>query len=162
MRAPETYLVTWTTYGTWQYEGVAVTPGPERLTLRPEARAASSAGPRLVAPVMLDQAQRKIVEEAIRIRCSLRNWKLHAVKVRSNHILVLVTADCPAVEALNDLKAWCTRRLMEQRTREVESAAAPESPGPSHSKRWWTEFGETSEVPSEEYLEHAIRYVNQG
>lgn len=160
MRALARYLVTWTTYGTWHYEGVAVSPGPERLTLRPEARAASASEPRMIAPVMLDQAQRKIVEEAIQTRCNLRNWKLHAVKVRSNHILVLVTADCSAVEALNDLKAWCTRRLMEQQFHDAEPASAAR--GPSDRKRWWTEFGETSEVPSEEYLEHAIRYVNQG
>ena len=40
MRIKETYLIAWTTYGTWQYDGRAVSVGEAGLAAGPRAVAA--------------------------------------------------------------------------------------------------------------------------
>ena len=159
MRATESYLLAWTTYGTWQYDGRTMPTAAGAPAFRPAGRAAV-AEPRMVTPVVLDPAQRGIVEEAIRTRCRLRRWALHAVKVRGSHVLVVVTADSQAAEVMNDLKAWCARRLTDPRPGTGGLVGPHGLLG--EPRRWWGEYGEITEILDQEYLDHAIRYVNQG
>jgi REP element-mobilizing transposase RayT len=143
------YIITWTTYATWKYDEFRVNARHSQMASRPAS--ASVAGPDAadMDPVVLNVEQQRAVEDAIRRRCLLRQWTLHAVKVRSNHVFVVVTANGEAAEVLSDLKVWSARRLSEEH-------------GPDQKKRWWTDFGETTEIPDGNYLNHAIRYVNQG
>jgi REP element-mobilizing transposase RayT len=148
MSEPLAYLITWTTYGTWL-------PGDDRgwVARRTPGIQAPDPARRTAArrnldgrPIALDPEQRALVETTIRAHCAVRQWSLHAVNARSNHVHVVVTA--PATDptkAMDQFKAWCSRRLNEQMEK------APE--------RWWTRHGSTKWINDDEYLHNAIRYV---
>jgi REP element-mobilizing transposase RayT len=146
MPQPLAYLITWTTYGSWL-------PGDRRGWVEEDTPGIQSSDPsRLAAAcarlthrsVVLDEAQRGVVQETIRAHCAIRNWQLHAVNARGNHVHVVVTADRAPETVMDQFKAWCSRRLNER-----EKA----------SKRWWTKHGSTKWINDEEYLRNAIRYV---
>lgn len=155
---PSTYHIVWTTYGSWL-------PGDARgwvksgrhgvqkpdEELESEARAAMAE-----SPVLLNEDQRTIVTQTIRDHCRIREWKLHAVNVRSNHIHLVVMIDRLPDEAMNQLKAWCSRRLS-------DAAGLVEPVARKAGRRhWFTEGGNGKLIESEEYLENAVRYVMEG
>ncbi|MGI9518712.1 MAG: transposase [Pirellulaceae bacterium] len=77
--------------------------------------------------------------------CEIRNWQLHSVAVRSNHIHVVLTAPHYTPEQVRDqLKAWCTRKLK------------PSHPG---RLRFWTEGASCRWINHEEELDRAVTYV---
>lgn len=147
---PLAYFLTWTTYGTWL-------PGDERgwvergsLGIRTpdEAREAEAAGAMAESPFRLNPEQRSAVAEIVRRHCEIRGWTLHALAVRSNHVHAVVTADTHTPEhVLRELKSWGTRRLR------------PLVPG---RERFWTYHGSTKWINDPEYLENAVRYVEEG
>ncbi len=68
------------------------------------------------APSYLTACQRTIVELAIRETCSVRNWHLHAVNVRTNHVHAVVAAGTGSNSSvIHALKANSTRELRERR-----------------------------------------------
>ncbi len=149
------YFITWTTYGTWL-------PGDERgWVLRgrglqqPDRERESHASSRLTEPICkLNPAQRKVVEKTIAEHCQRRNWELHAVKCRTNHVHVVVSAPCRAETARDQLKAWCTRRLKKHATSMGSSTAV--------RLNWWTERGSCRSLGDEASLEAAVVYVLYG
>jgi REP element-mobilizing transposase RayT len=146
MARPLAYLLTWTTYGTW-LPGDArgwVEGGTPGIQEPDGARLAAAQGDLTKAPVTLDEAQRAIVAATIEAHCAIRQWRLHAVNIRSNHVHVVVTADAAPETVMNQLKAWCSRRLNEQ--------GEPR-------KHWWTRHGSTKWINGETYLRNAINYV---
>jgi REP element-mobilizing transposase RayT len=154
---PLAYHITWTTYGTWLsgddrgwvesgVEGIR-DPDPKR---RDEMR-----GRMKEEAVVLTPAQREVVEQTIRDHCCIRGWHLHTLNVRTNHIHVIVTADREPEDVLNQLKAWCSRKLSDQAG--LTTAVAKKA----GRRRWWTEHGSTKWINNEQYLANAIRYVNE-
>ncbi len=110
---------------------------------------------------VLDAEQRRLVEETIAKHCEIRGWKLHEVSCRSNHLHVVVTADCHPNQVRAQFKAWCTRRLkgLESRRR------AANRPGNSIApirENWWAERGSRRFINDEAGLEAAICYVRDG
>ena len=68
------------------------------------------------APSYLTARQRTIVELAIRETCSVRNWHLHAVNVRTNHVHAVVAAGTASNSSvIHALKANSTRGLREKK-----------------------------------------------
>ena len=65
------------------------------------------------APFILRARERGSVEKAIRETCSIRNWHLHAINVRTNHVHTVVTANRKPELVLNAFKANATRELRE-------------------------------------------------
>jgi REP element-mobilizing transposase RayT len=60
----------------------------------------------------VDTTERNIIEDQVAETCLHRGWQLHAVNSRSNHVHAVVTANgVTPKKVLDDLKAWCTRRL---------------------------------------------------
>ena len=114
MPDPLAYFLTCTTYGTWL-------PGDERgWVLKgkgfqlPNLETKQLAADRMTEPpCTLDDLQREIVEETVRDHCTIRNWKLHAVNARTNHVHVVVTANSAPKTVRDQLKAWCTKNLKE-------------------------------------------------
>ena len=105
------YFLTWTTYGTWLRvddrgwaeigdDGVTryAEPDPERVAADRERLKHE--------PIVLSPDMRRVVDRAIRDGCAHRDWRLHALNVRSNHVHALVSANKPIDRALADLKAW--------------------------------------------------------
>ncbi|WP_246120230.1 transposase [Blastopirellula retiformator] len=76
--------------------------------------------------------------------CHFRNWILHAVNCRSNHVHVVVAADVHPKEVMRQLKYWATRRLNEM-------GASREA--------WWAELGSGRDLNDEVALVGAIIYT---
>src|SRR4051794_28075076 len=144
MADPLAYHITWTTYGTWLHgdERGWVESGRFEV-LPPDPRREEVARGRMAAsPTRLDVARRCLVEQTIRDHCAIRRWALHTLNARSNHVHVVVSADVSPEAVMNQLKAWCSRRL-------TAHAAATEA-GPARGRRrWWTEHGSTKWINDE-------------
>ena len=99
-------------------------------------------------PVRLNAGRRQVVEASIRESCRLRDWAVHALTVRSNHVHIVLTAgDRRPERVMAHLKAWASRWLNER----IAGALPP---------RWWTRHGSTRYINSVAGLGGAIRYVN--
>jgi REP element-mobilizing transposase RayT len=99
--------------------------------------------------VELDAVRRAAVEESIRVSCETRGWLLLAINVRTNHVHVVVSADCQSETVLSAFKANATHKMRESKCWAFENS--PWSYG--GSKRYlWTEIS----------IERAIDYVVYG
>jgi REP element-mobilizing transposase RayT len=152
---PLAYFITWTTYGTWL-------PGDERgwckrgsRVIEPPDPALSDAarGAMTEEPVVLNQAQRELLDAVIVKHCAIRRWILHARNVRSNHVHIVVSAALAGAEVRAQLKAWCSRRLSEQ--------AGLEGRSKNGLCRWFSERGDVEWIDDEEQLGSASLYVNE-
>jgi|SRR5947209_5732471 len=144
---PLAYHITWTTYGTWL-------PGDDRGWVdrsvdgvqRPDiGRNCLARNLMTEEPVALTPEQRDVLRRTIVDHCALRQWKLHSVNVRSSHVHVVLTADRPPDDVMNQLKSWCSRRLNER------------WPG---RKKWWAYHGSTKWIWDTSYLDEAVDYVS--
>jgi REP element-mobilizing transposase RayT len=106
-------------------------------------------------PVTLTPDQRTSIETTIRDHCAHRDWTLHGINARTNHIHVVLTADRDANEVMKQLKAWCSRRLSEDLNL-IHTIAKR-----AGRRRWFTEGGFKRIIENEEYLQNAIRYVTE-
>ena len=155
MPEPLAYFLTWTTYGTWL-------PGDERGWVRcgkgfhlPDPVVKSTAEFRMTeSACALDARQRELVEKTISDHCDIRGWRLHAVKCRTNHVHVVVTADRKPEDVRDQFKAWCTRKL-----KELQRSLRPND---AVREKLWTERGSRRYIGDEESLEAVIAYVLDG
>ncbi len=140
------YHITWTTHGTWL-------PGDERGWVsaceagiqRPDAERYDQSSCRLADdPIVLTPHQREIVARTIDDHCRIRGWFIHVHNVRTNHIHVVLTAQCEPEKPLDELKSWASRRL---------------NADVGEKRRWWTYHGSTKYIWDEAYLQNAIQYV---
>ena len=118
-RIPLAYLITFRSYGTWlhgdergsvdRFHNVYGTP---RLPPNEQRKQYEE---RLLAmpPVKLNSRKRAVVEAGIRETCAIRKWLLWAFNIRTNHVHTVVSANSPAWQVLNALKANATRSLRE-------------------------------------------------
>jgi len=155
MTGPLAYLITFRTYGTWLHGEergsvdrnnrargeVLIAPNKARLVSE-EARLKS-------LPFTLNAEQRAIVDKTIRTVCDYKKWSISELNVRTNHIHVVVTPDCAPELAMNTLKSWSTRRLVEEGT--VEKGFKP-----------WARHGSTKYLWKPESVVAACHYVREG
>ena len=153
---PLGYLITFRSYGTWLH-------GDERGSIdrfhnrykspylpRGDRRHICNERSLKSQPLILDTDQRKSVESAIREVCNHRQWRLHAINVRTNHVHVVVSIGQTKPErALNAFKAYSTRRMR-------EGGNWKESHSP------WADKGSNRYLWSEHGLAVAIDYVING
>jgi REP element-mobilizing transposase RayT len=59
----------------------------------------------------MDKQRREAVLASIVERCANRGWRLLAAHVRTNHVHVVVGAECQPERVMNDLKSFASRRL---------------------------------------------------
>jgi REP element-mobilizing transposase RayT len=152
------YHIVWTTYGTWLpgdwrgwikkgFSGIqSPDPGLERSSRRRLAE----------PPVLLSIEQRVLVENTIIDHCGIRNWPLHAVNSRTNHVHVVVSADGEPEMARDQFKAWCSRKLSDAAGLRKKVAKK------AGRRHWFTEGGDAEAIEDEEYLDNAVRYVLDG
>ncbi|MBU0637938.1 MAG: transposase [Planctomycetes bacterium] len=88
------------------------------------------------------------MRKAISRHCDIREWTLHAANVRTNHVHVVVSCDVHPRQALDQFKAWCTRRL-----REAGHFAADQPV--------WTAGGSRRWLWDSDSLRRAIDYVSE-
>ena len=154
---PLAYFLTWPTYGTWL-------PGDQRGWIHhrrgfqlPDPITKMEAKARMSDDACrLNSDDRRVVELTIAAHCQFRNWTLHAVNCRSNHLHVVVSAGQHPDKVREELKAWCTRKLKsfhrERMSQELCETAELRS-------RWWAERGSKRYINDVDSLEAAIRYV---
>jgi REP element-mobilizing transposase RayT len=153
---PIAFLITFRTYGTWLHGeergsidrrlynryGTAAMPANARL-LEEEKRALRH------APVILNHQQREVVEFAIQEVCEQRNYTLHAVNARSNHVHSVVSSPHKPERLLSSFKSYATRKLREHHL--LNENVKP-----------WARHGSTPYLWTEEQLLSAIDYVLHG
>ncbi len=150
--SPLAYFLTYHTYGTWLHgrqEG-SVDPqhnkyGTPVLPANAQLVARDSRNLR-VAPVLLDDLQRGIVDETVRDVANYKDWRLHALNVRTTHVHAVITADLPPERIMNSLKSWATRRMVEKGA--IERA-----------RKVWSRHGSTRYLWTPEKLAEKIEYV---
>lgn len=145
------FFSTWTTYGTWL-------PGDTRGWFKSGRGLQEPDAIRLFAATLLmtesairlDTVQRALVERTIAEHCRIRNWELHAVACRTNHVHVLVSAGEYSIEVPREqFKAWCTRKLRHH-----------DQNDPADARRsWWTERGWDEYIDDEHSLAQVVQYI---
>ena len=156
MSDPLAYFLTWTTSGTWlhgdergSWDHVRNRPGEREV--QPDAGLNRYRRFQLGDKVfVLDSpARREAVRGAIERTCVLRDWRIWALNVRTNHVHLVVTADRRPEDVLSSLKAWATKALV------ASGLAAP-------GERIWTRHGSTRYLWSEADVAAAGTYVGEG
>ena len=101
-------------------------------------------------PVTLDASQRQSVEAAIRETCTCRQWHLHAVNARTNHVHAVVSIGLIKPErALTAFKANVTRQMRHDGCWRHEYSP-------------WAEKGSKRHLWNERSVARAIDYVLYG
>ena len=157
------WLLTWTTYGTWLpgdprgfVSNVRDGPGPEVRHNRPgtpydadDPRVRRRALANLVGtPVFLAAHHASLLAEQFRQTAAFRGWTILAGAIMTNHVhlVVRVPGDPDPAGLLHDFKSYGTRRLQQAGMRPTGA-------------RWWTHGGSRRKLPDEHAVAAAIRYV---
>lgn len=149
MDDPITYFITWTTYGSWLpgdargWRKTRKGEQPPQPLLEDWCREQMSEG-----SVVLNQIQRERVENVCYEHANIRGWVIHAVKARSNHVHIAVTADAPPKKVRDQFKANATRVLRQE-------------PDAVTNDKIWTRGGDCDIVDSDDELERVIVYINE-
>ncbi len=152
---PLAYLITFPTYGTWLHGDVRGSVDrdhniPQTPMLDPNEQRRSREETRLKHPqVLLDVERRAVVHRTILEVADYRDWTVHGLNVRSNHVHVVVGAPETPERVMNTLKSWSTRRM-------VEAGLLP--PG----VKAWVRHGSTRYLWKPDQLEAACQYVCEG
>ncbi len=153
---PLAYLITFRCYGTWLH-------GDERGSIdrRNYNRYGTPdmpANPKVLndenaelkhRALLLSNAQRQVVELAIREVCDYRDYVLHAVNVRTNHVHSVVSAPCNPEHVMDSFKSYATRKLREAGL--LDRNIKP-----------WARHGSTAYLWTEDDVRRAIDYVLNG
>ena len=100
-------------------------------------------------PILLDGERREIVDQAIREVCRHREWELHSLNVRTNHVHIVVNMAGTPERAMNTFKSWATRKM-------IEGGQL------SSGMKAWTRHGSTRYLWNENQLETACLYMTEG
>jgi REP element-mobilizing transposase RayT len=153
---PQAYLITFRCYGTWLHGeergsvdrrkyhvyGTPDMPSNRKLCEDEQTELKRPA-------IVLNRAQRVVVERAIREVCRHREYFLLAVNARTNHVHSVVTAACKPEHVMNGFKAYATRQLREAGL--LDQDIKP-----------WARHGSTPYLWTEEQVRRAIDYVVNG
>lgn len=155
MTGPLAYLITFRCYGTWLH-------GDERGSVDRNNRARGQAlltsnlarqkferARMKHSAIELNSRQRFIVKQTIEAVCEFKRWHLSAKAVRTNHVHIVVSTDCPPEKAMETFKARATRRMAE---------LGVLSPG----TKPWARHGSTRYLWTAEAVVAACHYVNEG
>ncbi|UCE61442.1 MAG: transposase [Phycisphaerales bacterium] len=118
---PLAYLITFPTYGTWLHGDARGSvdrdhniPGTPMLDAN-EPRESSEERRLKQDQVLLDARRRGVVNQTILEVAAHRDWTVHALNVRTNHVHAVIGARETPERVMNTLKSWCTRRMVEAR-----------------------------------------------
>lgn len=151
---PLAYYITWSCYGTRLHGDPRGTVDrnhntPNTPFLAEDRTRNVHASERMSGPpYVLSNPARIVVEEVIRKHCQIREWSLLTVNVRTTHVHVVVNCHMRATPetAMEQFKAWATRRL-----REAGHATS--------EQKLRTEHGSTRWIDTSSSLAKAIDYV---
>jgi REP element-mobilizing transposase RayT len=153
---PLAFLITFRCYGTWLHGdkrgavdrskyhryGTPDMPANQRL-LNEETLEL------IHPPVRLNPAQRELVALSVREVCTHRNYLLHALNLRTNHVHSVVSAPGKPETVMDSFKAYATRKLRQASL--IGSEIKP-----------WARHGSTEYLWTEEQVDRAVDYVVNG
>lgn len=152
---PLAYLITFRTYGTWLHgdqrgsiDRVHNNYGSPYLPANHKWHEFNQHALR-TRPVRLSATQRKSVAAAILETSRIRKWDLLALKVRTNHVHVVVSTVAFPARVLNALKANATRQIR-------ADGLWPHGFSP------WADKGSNRWLWNEQSVARAIEYVLYG
>lgn len=153
-QVPLAYFITFRSYGTWLHGRKGSVDRFHNIYGSPKLAADEKRlqynRARLTQPsVKLQTQARRAINKAIMATCEKRNWVLWVFNVRTNHVHVVVSANCQAWLVLNALKANATREM-----REAGCWRSERSP--------WIRRGSRRYLWTEKELDDAIAYVRYG
>jgi len=147
-KKPLAYFITFTTYGTWLHcdsRGSVIIERHTPKQLIPSEHFYLHQQQQLKYPcVALDAVQRKIVLQTVISHCTIKNWRLYAAHIRSNHVDILAASDEKADKVMNELKAWATRKMRQAHYT---------------MPKVWTQHGSTQFVFTQSKLKEKARYI---
>lgn len=153
---PLAYLITFRTYGTWLHgndrssvdlRGQNLYRSPK---VSPNSKLESEMARRMSgSPFVLNHVQRVAVDAAIREVCNFRDYELNALNIRTNHVHVVVGANCAPDPIATAFKSYSTRRM---RTEGLVKA----------EQRIWSRGQSTRYLRKENHVGRAIEYVLYG
>lgn len=155
MGSPLAYFLTWTCYGTWLTGDARGSVSGDANAfqtpyLAPDARVMTAVRRELSQqPLILDAVMRSVVDQAVRDHCSFREWTIHALNVRSNHVHIVLSEWIEPEQAMTQLKSWSTRRLREANLIDAD-------------RRVWTKHGSTRYLWDPKAIHDASVYVRDG
>jgi REP element-mobilizing transposase RayT len=99
-------------------------------------------------PLTLDEEHRLNIEQTINEVAVFRNWHLHAIAVKSNHVHIVVSVpeDITPERVMNDFRARATLRLREEGLIDV-------------SRKVWERHGSTKYLINEKEMSKACDYI---
>jgi REP element-mobilizing transposase RayT len=101
------------------------------------------------AEVVLSTLERDIVRDACEKHSLIRNWHIHTVNARSNHVHIVISASTHEPQIVRDqLKANATRLLRESGSRTKDA-------------KIWTRGGDCDLIDTEEELYNVSLYVSE-
>ena len=112
---PLAYFITYTTYGTWLHgveRGSIIRKEGTTFSLPPQENLNHYEHHRLKSsPMLLNTSQRKIILDVVIKHCEIRNWRLFAAHVRTNHVHIVVKSSKSIDQTTEEFKSWATRML---------------------------------------------------
>jgi len=115
---PLAYLITVRCFGTWLHGDERLAVDRHGLNVYGRQRRPANAKLQDVMrlnmrqePMILDDSQRAVVENAIGEVCLFRQYRLLAVSVRTNHFHVVVAAESKPEPIADAFKSYATRKL---------------------------------------------------
>ncbi len=147
-----TYFLTFTTYGT-RLPGDDRGSTDSRQNTYTMPRESPNQGlhhvmkqPMTGPPVVLSQRERALAHETIRALSKRRNWFVHALNIRTNHLRAVVWSDEPPLQVIQSMKAWVTRAFRDALCRE-------------RGETIWTRGGSRQYLWDEMAILRAVDYV---
>jgi REP element-mobilizing transposase RayT len=115
---PLAYLLTFRTFGTWHHGDERGSVDRRNFNKYGAPKIASNSrfvdaeiDQILCAPFLLSEEQRELVESVIREVCVYREYDLHALNVRTNHVHAVVSALVKPEKMVEAFKSYATRKL---------------------------------------------------
>lgn len=154
---PLAYLLTFRTYGTWLHgdeRGSVDTHDHKNVYGEPDIYPNKNLEKLMQEKMksqqfLLDEIQRKSVEDTIKDFCEYKNYQLYAVNARTNHVHAVISAQTKPEQIINFLKSYSTRKLRELNL--ISNEITPWSRGGSRRYLW-----------KERHVSLAIEYVLYG
>ena len=163
-----TWLLTWTTYGTWL-------PGDPRGSVTRVREGAQSGGPRVEydqpgtayigavpglaraaansmrgPPIWLTQSQAEHTLAEFKNTAAYRQWSLLAAAIMTNqvHLVLCAPDELSSSKLMQILKSYASRKLNQQF-------------GKPRSETWWTSSGSKRRLPDDRAVRNAVNYVRK-
>lgn len=150
---PLAYLITIRTYGTWLHGDARDSVDRHGKNIYGTKRIAGNLnlkekmlGGRKESAFLFDKGQREFVEKTIKEVCSYKDYFLHAINARSNHVHMVVSAQNPPEKIINNFKTYVTRNLRQNNLIGLES-------------RIWSRGGSRRYLWKQRHVDLAIDYV---